>query len=114
MAQIAEPAAQAFRVFAEYAGNDLAALALQASRMHDTPLALHKVSAPTLVIAGQSDPLARQPQQLADALPQARCVMLAGDHLSLLRNPQFIEETLSFLNAAAPVAPAAAQEPAPQ
>ncbi|TDR45047.1 pimeloyl-ACP methyl ester carboxylesterase [Tahibacter aquaticus] len=113
VAQIAEPAAQAFRVFAEYAGNDLAALALQASRMHSTPLALQRVSAPTLVIAGQSDPLARQPHQLADALPQARWVTLAGDHLSLLRNTRFIEESLSFLNAAATVAPAAAQEPSP-
>ena len=53
----------------------------QARSIHRGGVALGQISAPTLVLAGDEDPLAIRPQVLADALPDATLEMLSGDHM---------------------------------
>ncbi len=96
---IPTPGAAAFRLFAERSGADLRALAAQAARMHDTPIDLACIAAPTLVLAGMDDMLARDPQRLAAALPDACCVMVPGDHLGAVRQPMFTASAVEFFNA---------------
>jgi pimeloyl-ACP methyl ester carboxylesterase len=96
-ASVAHPAVAAFRLFAEALGNDLAALAAQARSFHATPIALDRIDAPTLVIAGEDDALAVRPQTLANAIPHATLAMVPGDHLGAVRQPAFVEAALRFL-----------------
>ncbi|MFP5308373.1 MAG: alpha/beta fold hydrolase [Actinomycetes bacterium] len=51
-----------------------------ATRTHDATAVLGRVTAPALVLAGRLDPLAppEAAAELADALPDARCVVLDG------------------------------------
>ena len=65
----ADAGAVAFRRFADASGADRIALAAQASRRHAKPIELARIAAPTLVLAGDADPLATRPQVLADAIP---------------------------------------------
>ncbi len=86
---IADPGAVAFRLLADASGADRIALAAQASRRHAEPIALERIAAPTLVLAGDADPLATRPQVLADAIPGARLQLLTGDHLAAVGDPRF-------------------------
>ena len=87
-----------FRQFADRTGADLAALAAQASRMHAEPIALDRIMAPTLVVAGEHDALAVQPARLAAALADAHLQMVPGDHLGAVREPLLARRVLDFLN----------------
>jgi pimeloyl-ACP methyl ester carboxylesterase len=98
VATVAEPAAVGFRMFAEFSGADLKALAAQAQRLHCTAIALAGIRLPTLVLAGEDDPLALHPQRLAAAIPGASCTTLAGDHLTVMRNPALAETAVAFFN----------------
>ncbi|HWU74945.1 MAG TPA: alpha/beta hydrolase [Rhodanobacter sp.] len=95
---IADPAAGSFRLFAEANGNDLAALAAQAQRMHATPIPLERITAPVRVLAGMDDMLARQPERLAAAIPGAQLLMVPGDHLGAIRQPALIDATCRFFD----------------
>ena len=75
-----ETGARAFRALADALGSDRQALIAQASSIHRGGIALASILAPTLVLAGDRDPLAVRPQVLADAIPDARLQMLTGDH----------------------------------
>jgi pimeloyl-ACP methyl ester carboxylesterase len=97
LADVAHPGAANFRLFADFMGNDLAALAAQAQRLHDQPIDLASIDAPTLVIAGVDDVLAVRPQRLADALADARLVLLPGDHLTVMRAPGLVPAVVDFL-----------------
>jgi hypothetical protein len=50
------------------------------------------------VLAGEDDPLALHPQRLAAAIPGASCTILAGDHLTVMRNPALAEAAVRFFN----------------
>jgi alpha/beta hydrolase fold len=65
---IADPGALAFRRLADALGADRQALAAQASRRHQEPFPLSRITAPTLVLAGDADPLAVRPQVLGGAV----------------------------------------------
>ena len=86
---IGDAGAEAFRRLADASGADRVALAAQASRRHAEPIELARIVAPTLVLAGDADPLATRPQVLADAIPDARLEVLSGDHLGAVGDPRF-------------------------
>jgi pimeloyl-ACP methyl ester carboxylesterase len=89
--------ARAFRSLADALGSDRRALVAQARSIHRGGVELARVSAPTLVLAGEDDPLAIRPQVLADALPEATLRMLSGDHMQALGDPRFATSIVEFL-----------------
>lgn len=95
--EIEDPRVMAFRQFADAAGADRQALAAQAQAAHNKPIPLDRITASTLVLAGADDYLASRPEALAAAIPGARWRVLAGDHLTVVRNPEFIDAIVKFL-----------------
>ncbi|RBY77547.1 alpha/beta hydrolase [Blastococcus sp. TF02-09] len=94
---IADPMAAAFRTFADSTGADRLALAAHVRAVNADPLPLEEIAAPTLVVAGETDPLAARPQVLADAISGARLVMVPGDHLGAVWAPEFAAALVGFL-----------------
>lgn len=101
-ASIAKPGLALFRAFAEHTGSDLRALAAQAMRMHDAPIALDAIASPALVLAGQDDVLAANIEALAAALPEASSARVPGGHLDAVRDPRFAELAIGFLGQTSP------------
>ncbi|MFD0205750.1 MULTISPECIES: alpha/beta fold hydrolase [Saccharothrix] len=92
------PAAVAgMRGFAEVIGADLPSLAAQARSVHKGHIDLAAITAPTLVIAGDDDPLAERPHVLADAIPGAELQVIAGDHGTATGSPAFRSAIVQFL-----------------
>jgi pimeloyl-ACP methyl ester carboxylesterase len=89
--------ARAFRSLADALGSDRRALIAQARSIHRGGVDLQRIAAPTLVLAGDDDPLAIRPQVLADALPNAQLQMLSGDHMHALADPRFAASIVEFL-----------------
>ncbi|MCE6996237.1 alpha/beta hydrolase [Saccharothrix sp. S26] len=83
--------------FARQAGADFPSLAAQARAAHQGGVDLAAVTAPTLVIVGDDDSLARRPQVLVDALADARLHVVAGDHGTAVGSPAFRAAVLDFL-----------------
>lgn len=103
-ARITDPVARAFRAFADSVGADREALVAQAEALAAQPTARHRsrillnqITAPTLVIAGDNDPLARRPEVLAASIANAQTLLLPGDHLSVVRLPDFATAIVEFL-----------------
>ncbi len=96
-ATITEPIAKRFRAFADLLGGDREALAAQAAARHTRPIALNQITAPTLLIVGDADPIAARPEVLASAIPNARLLLLPGDHLSVVITPAFASAIVEFL-----------------
>ena len=96
-ASIADPTAAGFRAFADSTGADRLALAAHVRAINTEPLPLGDIAAPTLVVAGDADPLAVRPQVLADAISGARLVTVPGDHLGAVRTPEFTAALVGFL-----------------
>ena len=96
-ALITEPMAQQMRLFADASGADRFALAAQARAVHGDPISFERILSPTLVIAGESDPLARSPEVLVQALPDARLQRVPGDHFGALFAPSFCDSIVAFL-----------------
>jgi pimeloyl-ACP methyl ester carboxylesterase len=96
-ATITDPEAAGFRLFADATGGDRLALAAHARVVHATPIALDRITAPTLVLVGDADPLAARPHVLADAIPDARLELVSGDHLGALGDPRAAPAMVDFL-----------------
>jgi len=96
-AQIKEPAAAAFRGLADALNGDRKALAAQARAVFRGQIALGQITAPTLILAGDSDPLAIRPEVLCEAIPKARLSLLSGDHLGAIADPRFKPSIVEFL-----------------
>lgn len=96
-ASVTDPTAAAFRAFADATGADRLALAAHARAIRAEALPLADITAPTLLIAGDADPLAVRPQVLADAIPGARLLTVSGDHLGAVRVPEFAAALVGFL-----------------
>ncbi len=92
------PAGAGFRMLADATGADRLALAavVRASAHHVD--SLDGVTCPTLVLAGDNDPLVAGVDRLVEGLPNARFVGLAGDHLGVVGNPEFREAIVGFLD----------------
>ena len=89
--------AQAFRRLADAVDADRQALVAQASSVFRGGIALDAIGAPTLVLAGDRDPLAIRPQVLADAIPGATLELVSGDHMTALADPRFRQAIVDFL-----------------
>ena len=96
-ASIESPEAAAFRTLADALGADREALVAQASSIHRGGVALDRISAPTLILAGENDPLAVRPEVLADAIPNGVLQTLAGNHIEALGDPRFTRSIVDFL-----------------
>ena len=64
--------------------------------VHTAPIPVGNITASTLVLVGESDPLATRPDVLATAIPTARCQTVPGDHLSCLRDPAYAPAVVGF------------------
>jgi pimeloyl-ACP methyl ester carboxylesterase len=96
-ATLKAPQARAFRTLADALGSDRRALLAQAASIHRAGIALEQISAPTLVLAGDRDPLAVRPQVLAQGIPQAQLEIVSGDHMQALVDPRFSQLIVDFL-----------------
>ena len=92
------PEARAFRDLADAVDADREALRAQASSVFRGEIALDRISAPTLVLAGDVDPLAVRPQVLAQQIPDATLQIVSGDHMLALLDPRFIQAIVGFLS----------------
>ena len=77
-------------------GNDLQAMAAiqRARRSLGAGLDPGAVTVPTLVVCGDKD---TSPHELADALPNARSLVLEGDHEGVVINPELAKAITGFL-----------------
>ncbi|GAA0247841.1 alpha/beta hydrolase [Saccharothrix mutabilis subsp. mutabilis] len=91
------PGVAGMRAFAEALGADLPSLAAQARVVHQGGIDLAAITAPTLVVAGDDDPLAARPHVLADAIPGARLHVVPGDHGTAGGDPAFQAAIVDFL-----------------
>ena len=82
---------------AEQRGNDLMALAAAVSVAHATPIPLDRIAVPTMLVAGDSDPLAIHPERLQQAILDCRLVIVPGDHTEARLSRQFTAALLDFL-----------------
>ncbi|MGA0602688.1 alpha/beta fold hydrolase [Caulobacter sp. KR2-114] len=99
-AAITEPTLKGFRLFAEQQGEDLAALAACSQGQSEPvgPAELFGLQPQTLVVAGARDELAGDPQDLADAIPGAKAVLLPGcDHFNAIPHALFKAAVFDFL-----------------
>ena len=97
-AQITHPMARAFRAFADATPrNDRFALAAHSDAVHQQRIALERITAPTLVIVGRDDALARRPEVLANAIAGARLQIVEGDHLGAVVAPGFADSLVRYL-----------------
>jgi pimeloyl-ACP methyl ester carboxylesterase len=91
------PAAAAFRQLADALKADREALVAQAHSIYRGEIALARISAPTLLLAGDTDPFALRPQVLVDAIPDATLELLSGNHIEVLGDPRFKASIVDFL-----------------
>jgi pimeloyl-ACP methyl ester carboxylesterase len=96
-ATIEDTTAQAFRALADAVEADREALVAQAFSRHRGGVALERISAPTLVLAGDSDPLAVRPEVLVAAIPRATLKIVSGDHMGAIADPRFTQSMVEFL-----------------
>ncbi|MDZ4827115.1 MAG: alpha/beta fold hydrolase [Actinomycetota bacterium] len=95
---VTNPLARAFRRFADRMGADRFALAgiQQAPRAKRPDLT--KITVPALVLVGDGDTIAKNPQELAAALPRATARIVSGDHLDAMYDALFSAHIVQFLS----------------
>ena len=89
--------AAGFRRLADAFGADRKAMVAQASSIYRGDIALGHISAPTLVLAGDVDPLAVRPEVLVEAIPGATLRIVPGNHLEAVADPGFASAIVDFL-----------------
>ncbi len=100
LADVAEPGARAFRIFAEQTKSDLKALAacMRASRVKITAADLARVSLPVLVVAGEKDEVAGDVATLVAAIPGAKGLTLPErGHMNAVGDRNYKTAVLEFL-----------------
>jgi pimeloyl-ACP methyl ester carboxylesterase len=95
---IASPVAAAFRRFADSTGADRFALAAHSRSRNGETTDVGAIAVPTLILVGDTDQLAGSPEKLAKKIPGAAFRVLHGNHLSAVRDPQFSESIVTFVN----------------
>jgi pimeloyl-ACP methyl ester carboxylesterase len=96
-AALGETGASAFRALADALGADRRAMVAQARSVFRGQIALDRISAATLVLAGEDDPLAVRPALLAGAIPDARLQIVSGDHVGAVADARFTRSIVDFL-----------------
>jgi pimeloyl-ACP methyl ester carboxylesterase len=94
---VTDPGARAFRRFADSTGADRHALAAQMQSAHSSKIDLSEITAATLLVVGDNDVLASQPEALAAAIPGCRLEIVSGDHLGAVAVPEFASTLVGFL-----------------
>ncbi|WP_330229681.1 alpha/beta hydrolase [Nocardia sp. NBC_00508] len=90
--------AMMFRVLADAVHADLDAIHALATGLDDRPIeSLSDVTVPALVLAGDHDPFAAEPERLAEALPNGTLTVVPGDHLMAVLAPVFHTALVGFL-----------------
>jgi pimeloyl-ACP methyl ester carboxylesterase len=96
-ASIDSPEARTFRTLADTLNSDREALVAQARSIYRGRIALEQIAAPTLLLAGETDPLAVRPETLTEAIPHATLQSLTGNHVEALGDPRFTCSIVDFL-----------------
>ena len=94
---IEHPLGAVWRGFVDSNDADCEALACQLEAQHRDPIALDRISAQTLVIVASTDGLANRPQTLAGAIKDAQYRVIEGDHLGVVRHPDWNPAIIGFL-----------------
>jgi pimeloyl-ACP methyl ester carboxylesterase len=97
---VSNPTARTFRAFAEQTGSDLKALAacIRSARAPITAEDLGRIGCPVLVAVGSDDVIGGSAAALAELIPGARAVEIAGrDHMKAVGDRTFKEAVLRFL-----------------
>ncbi|HEX9881763.1 MAG TPA: alpha/beta hydrolase [Hyphomicrobium sp.] len=98
--EVTNPTARTFRAFAEQTGSDLKALAacIRSSRAPITAADLARITCPVLVVVGALDVIGGSAAALAELIPGARAVEIAGrDHMKAVGDRAYKEAVLRFL-----------------
>jgi pimeloyl-ACP methyl ester carboxylesterase len=98
--EVKNPTARTFRAFAEQTGSDLKALAacIRSSRAPITAEDVARLTCPVLVVVGEEDVIGGSALALADLIPGARAVEVAGrDHMKAVGDRVFKDAVLRFL-----------------
>lgn len=104
---VVDPAARAFRQFADQTGSNRRALAacISAGRETMSPEELGRIAAPVLVAVGSKDDIAGSPHALAAHIPGAEVFEIAGrDHMKAVGDRAHKKAVLEFLTRQAPQA----------
>jgi pimeloyl-ACP methyl ester carboxylesterase len=99
---VEDPAARAFRIFAEQTGSDLRALAacIRSSREKIGVEELGRIRSPVLVVAGEKDEVAGDVAPLVNAIPGAGGLTLPGrNHMNAVGDRDYRQAVLAFLAA---------------
>lgn len=110
---VVDPAARAFRQFADQTGSNRRALAacISAGRETMSPEELGRIAAPVLVAVGSKDDIAGSPHALAAHIPGAEVFEIAGrDHMKAVGDRAHKKAVLEFLTRQAPQAIGRRQE----
>ena len=97
-----DPAAMAFRVFAEQTKSDLKALAacIRSSRVKIKEEALAAIKVPVLVVAGELDDVAGNVEGLTSIIPSAKGIVLPHrNHMNAVGDTGYKSAVVEFLNA---------------
>ena len=100
LADVTDPTARAFRIFADMTRSDRKALSacMKSSRMKLKAEALAKISVPVLIVAGDEDDTAGDLQTLVEVIPGSRGVSLPGrNHMNAVGDRGYKEAALGFL-----------------
>ncbi|MEV6555174.1 alpha/beta hydrolase [Nocardia sp. NPDC051756] len=90
--------AMMFRILADAVHADRQAIQALATGLDSRPISgLSEVTVPTLVLAGDNDPFAAEPERLADALPDGTLHVVPGDHLMAVIAPSFHSALVDFV-----------------
>jgi pimeloyl-ACP methyl ester carboxylesterase len=101
LADVTDPGARSFRIFAEHTKSDLKALAacMRASRVKITAADLARIAVPVLVVAGEKDEVAGDVATLVAAIPGAKGVTLPGrSHMNAVGDSGYKRAVLEFLS----------------
>ncbi len=84
--------------YAKKSGADTVALArMQEFQPTTTKAELATIKIPLLVVNGDKDLDNGNPQELANAVPGARLILVPGDHGGAMRTPEFAQAVVAFL-----------------
>ena len=99
-ADVADPGARAFRIFAEQTKSDLKALAacIRSSREKIAAEDLARITVPVLVVAGEKDDVAGDVETLVQAIPGAEGLTLPGrNHMNAVGDRGYKDAVLACL-----------------
>ncbi len=101
LADVTDPMAKGFRLFAEQTGSDLKALAacIRSTRVKIKEEALAAISVPVLVVAGENDDVAGDVAGLTNIIPGSKGVVLPRrNHMNAVGDRGYKDAVLAFLS----------------